>query len=169
MQGWTLRSVPRQLCEAIAARGQLDCSRASRSVAATVSEDARHAGATRGGDTHMGELSCQCSQARAGYGARFRPDRASGKLESGCGRARGPARAASMRLCRTTRSRTSFPGSRPEPSAMSRSDRSPARRRAASTSTPSFLPTVWKPPTCTTTSPAFEGRRPTRSRQERRS
>src|ERR1039457_3814897 len=54
MQGWTLRSVPRQLCEAIAVRNQLDCSRASRSVAATVPEDARHAGATRRGNTCMG-------------------------------------------------------------------------------------------------------------------
>jgi hypothetical protein len=40
MQGWTLRSVPRQLCEAITVRGQLVGSRASRSVAATVSENA---------------------------------------------------------------------------------------------------------------------------------
>src|SRR5947209_2119735 len=54
MQGWTLRSVPRQLCEAITVRSQLVCSRASRSVAATVSEDARHAGDTRGGNTWMG-------------------------------------------------------------------------------------------------------------------
>ncbi len=63
-KAWTLRSVPRQLCEAIAVRDQLECSRASRSVAATVPEDAGHAGATRGGNTCMGELSCQCSQAR---------------------------------------------------------------------------------------------------------
>src|SRR5258707_2862241 len=54
MQGWTLRSVPRQLCEASTVRRQLVCSRASRSVAATVSEDARHAGDTRGGNTYMG-------------------------------------------------------------------------------------------------------------------
>src|SRR6266851_8532509 len=54
MQGWTLRSVPQQLCEAITVRGQLECSRASRSVAATVFEDARHAGDTRGGNTCMG-------------------------------------------------------------------------------------------------------------------
>src|ERR1700681_3183453 len=54
MQGWTLRSVPRQLCEAITVRGQLVGSRASRSIAATVSEDARHAGDTRGGNTYMG-------------------------------------------------------------------------------------------------------------------
>jgi len=40
MQGWTLRSLPRQLCEAITVRGQLVGSRASRSVAATVSENA---------------------------------------------------------------------------------------------------------------------------------
>ncbi len=90
MQEWTLRSVPRQLRETVTARGQLDCSRASRSVTATVSKDARQAGATRRGDTYMGELSCQSSQARAR--GRFRPDRASGKLESGCGRARRPAR-----------------------------------------------------------------------------
>src|SRR6267143_4047646 len=55
MQGWTLRSVPRQLCEAITVRGQLVGSRASRSVAATVSEDAGHAGDTRGGHTYMGD------------------------------------------------------------------------------------------------------------------
>src|SRR2546429_4824628 len=55
MQGWTLRSVPRQLCEAITVRGQLVGSRASRSIAATVSEDARHAGDTRGGNTYMGD------------------------------------------------------------------------------------------------------------------
>src|SRR4029077_9172785 len=55
MQGWTLRSVPRQLCEAITVRGQLVGSRASRSVAATVFEDAGHAGDTRGGNTHMGD------------------------------------------------------------------------------------------------------------------
>ena len=35
--------------------GQPICSRASRSVAATVSEDARQAGDTRRGDTHMGD------------------------------------------------------------------------------------------------------------------
>src|SRR5437763_3436042 len=57
----------------------------------------------------------------------------------------------------------------PEQSAMSTSNRSWGRKRVASTSTPSFLPIVWKPPTCTRTSPAFEGRRPARSRQERRS
>src|SRR6266850_498936 len=55
MQGWTLRSVPRQLREAITFRRQAECSRASRSVAATVSEDARHAGNTRGGNTYMGD------------------------------------------------------------------------------------------------------------------
>src|SRR3977135_1015019 len=54
MQGWTLRSVPRQLCEAITVRRQPVGSRASRSIAATVSEDARHAGDTRGGNTYMG-------------------------------------------------------------------------------------------------------------------
>src|SRR5712691_3697251 len=54
MQGWTLRSVPQQLCEAITVRGQIECSRASRRVAATVSEDARHDGDTRGGNTCMG-------------------------------------------------------------------------------------------------------------------
>src|SRR5258705_2249446 len=55
MQGWTLRSVPRQLREALTFRRQAECSRASRSVAATVSEDARHAGDTRGGNTYMGD------------------------------------------------------------------------------------------------------------------
>src|SRR6266571_3623046 len=55
MQGWTLRSLPRQLCEAITVRGQLVGSGASRSVAATVSEDAGHAGHTRGGNTCMGD------------------------------------------------------------------------------------------------------------------
>src|SRR3977135_2538316 len=54
MQGWTLRSVPRQLCEAITVRRQPVGSRASRSIAATVSENARHAGDTRGGNTYMG-------------------------------------------------------------------------------------------------------------------
>src|ERR1700724_1404905 len=54
MQGWTLRSVPYQLREALTVRRQSVCSRASRSVAATVSEDARHAGDTRGGNTCMG-------------------------------------------------------------------------------------------------------------------
>src|SRR5713226_6269134 len=55
MQGWALRSVPQQLCEAIAIRDQLECSRASRSVAATVPEDARHAGPPRRGNTCMGD------------------------------------------------------------------------------------------------------------------
>src|SRR3981081_1943962 len=54
MQRWTLRSVPRQLCEAITVRGQLVGSRASRSVAATVSADARNAGEHRGGNPYMG-------------------------------------------------------------------------------------------------------------------
>src|SRR5580704_3945408 len=54
MQGRALRSVPCDLCEAIAVRCQLECSRASRSIAATVSEDPRHAGDTRGGNTCMG-------------------------------------------------------------------------------------------------------------------
>src|SRR6202035_486930 len=54
MQGWTLRSVPRQLREAITFRRQAECSRASRSVASTVSENAGHAGDTRGGNTYMG-------------------------------------------------------------------------------------------------------------------
>src|SRR5260370_28098042 len=55
MQGWTLRSVPRQLCEAITVRRQFVCRRAPRSVAATISEDIRHAGDTRRGDTCMGD------------------------------------------------------------------------------------------------------------------
>src|SRR3984893_2322918 len=55
MQGWTLRSLPRQLREAVTVRRQLVCSRASRSVAATVPEDAGHAGDTRGGNTRMGD------------------------------------------------------------------------------------------------------------------
>src|SRR5271163_505358 len=55
MQGWTLRSVPRQLCEAITFRRQAQCRGASRSVAATVSKDPRHAGDTRGGNTYMGD------------------------------------------------------------------------------------------------------------------
>src|SRR6266705_2578872 len=55
MQGWTLRSVPRQLCEAVTVRGQLVGSRASRSVPATVSEDAGHVGDSRGGNTYMGD------------------------------------------------------------------------------------------------------------------
>src|ERR1700693_391944 len=55
MQARTLRSLPRQLCEAIVARGGFDSSRAARSVAATVPEDARRAGATRGGNTFMGD------------------------------------------------------------------------------------------------------------------
>src|ERR1700736_1689499 len=54
MQGRALRSVPCELCEAIAVRCQLECSRASRSIAATVSEDPGHAGDTRGGNTCMG-------------------------------------------------------------------------------------------------------------------
>src|SRR5439155_17688048 len=54
MQAWTLRSVPRQLCEAIAVRNQPECSRASRSLAATVPEDAGQAGTTRRGNTSMG-------------------------------------------------------------------------------------------------------------------
>src|SRR6202171_5632161 len=54
MQGWTLRSVPPHLREAIAVRRQLVRSRASRSLAATISEDPRHARHTRGGHTRMG-------------------------------------------------------------------------------------------------------------------
>src|SRR5215831_13812281 len=55
MQGWTLRSVPRQLCKAVTLRSQPECSRASRSVAATVSEDARYARAARRGNAWMGD------------------------------------------------------------------------------------------------------------------
>src|SRR5260370_7752829 len=54
MQRWTLRSMPWQLCEADAVPGQLMCSPVERSVIATVFEDARHAGAARGGNTRMG-------------------------------------------------------------------------------------------------------------------
>src|SRR5207247_1316279 len=54
VQGWTLRSVPCQLREAIAVRGEVVRSRASRSVAATVSEDAGRAGNPRGGHPGMG-------------------------------------------------------------------------------------------------------------------
>src|SRR5258707_5081316 len=54
MQGRTLRGMPRQLCEARTVRRQFVRSRASRSVAPTVSEDAGHAGDTRRGDTCMG-------------------------------------------------------------------------------------------------------------------
>src|SRR5580658_3920338 len=65
MQGWTLRSVPRQLCEATAVRRQLVGSRASRCVAKTVSEDARHAGHTRGGHTFMGDsVACVARRGR---------------------------------------------------------------------------------------------------------
>src|SRR3984893_10632189 len=55
MQGRTLRSVPRQLCEAVTVQRQLVGSRASRSVAATVSEDAGHAGDTRRSNACMGD------------------------------------------------------------------------------------------------------------------
>ena len=54
MQGRTLRSVSRELREANAVRCPLECGRTSRSVAATVSEDARHAGHTRRSNTWMG-------------------------------------------------------------------------------------------------------------------
>src|SRR5579862_5515946 len=54
MQAWTLRSVPRQLREAVAARGCLDCGRASWSVVAAILEDAGRAGAARRDDTGMG-------------------------------------------------------------------------------------------------------------------
>src|ERR1700682_4496397 len=55
MRAWALRSVPRQLCEAIPAPRQLECSRVARSVVATVPEDAGHAGTARRGDTSMGD------------------------------------------------------------------------------------------------------------------
>src|SRR5260370_37653699 len=54
MQGWTLRSVPKQLCEALIVSGQLERSSASWRVAAAVSEDARHSRGTRGGHTRVG-------------------------------------------------------------------------------------------------------------------
>src|ERR1700678_2371824 len=54
MQKWALRSVPRQLRETIPANSQPVCSRASRSVTATVSKDARPTGVARRGDTDMG-------------------------------------------------------------------------------------------------------------------
>src|SRR5258708_8340648 len=54
MQGRTLRSMPRQLCEAFTVRCQLERSRASRSVAATVSDDVGDAGDSGGGNTRMG-------------------------------------------------------------------------------------------------------------------
>src|SRR5258708_14374657 len=67
MQGRTLRSVPRQLCEAITVRRELVCCRASRRIAATVFKDARHAGNTRGGNTCMGESDASVArQARSG-------------------------------------------------------------------------------------------------------
>src|SRR5271167_1665553 len=50
----TLRGVPRQLCEAVVVRGQPVSRRTSRSVAATIPEDAGLARATRGGNTCMG-------------------------------------------------------------------------------------------------------------------
>src|SRR6266404_2705029 len=55
MRAWPLRSVPRQLRKAIPAPRQLECSRAARSVLATVPEDAGHARAARGGHTSMGD------------------------------------------------------------------------------------------------------------------
>src|SRR5882762_7374063 len=55
MQSWALRSVHRQLREAIPVRDQLECSRATRSIVATIPEDAGHAGAARGGHTSMGD------------------------------------------------------------------------------------------------------------------
>ena len=70
----------------------LSCSRASRSVAATVSEDAGHAGDTRGGNTYMGDSVASVATRARDDRRRFRFDRASGELESGCGRTRGPAR-----------------------------------------------------------------------------
>ena len=71
-----------------------------------------------------------------------------------------------IRLCRTTKSRTSFPGFRPEPSAMLKSNRPSARKHGASTSTPSFLPTVLKPPIRTTIWPVSEGLPPAPSTQD---
>src|SRR5450432_3642775 len=55
MPARALRSVPRQLCEAVPVQGQPDCGRAARSVVAPVPENAGHAGAARGGDAGMGE------------------------------------------------------------------------------------------------------------------
>ena len=54
MQRRTLRSVSRELREAVTLRHQLECGRASRGVSATVPEDAGHAGTARGGNTCMG-------------------------------------------------------------------------------------------------------------------
>src|SRR5258708_38411748 len=63
MEGWALRSVPRQLREAFPVRRQLVGRRASRSVAATISEDAGHAGDTRRSDAGMGDaIACVASE-----------------------------------------------------------------------------------------------------------
>src|SRR6266403_762868 len=54
MQRRPLRSLPRHLREARTLRRKPVCSRASRRLAATISQDARHARHTRGGNTFMG-------------------------------------------------------------------------------------------------------------------
>src|ERR1700722_2192391 len=70
MRAWTLRGVPRQLREAFAVRGELVCSRASRSVVATVPEIVGHAGPTRGGNTCMGNSAARV----AGQGSAIEVD-----------------------------------------------------------------------------------------------
>src|SRR5712672_3298730 len=54
MQRRPLRSLPRHLREARTLRRKPVCSRASRRLAATISQDARHSRHTRGGNTFMG-------------------------------------------------------------------------------------------------------------------
>src|ERR1700676_262129 len=53
MQGWTLRSLPPHVREAITVRRQPICRRTSRCVPATISKDAGHARHSRGGHTFM--------------------------------------------------------------------------------------------------------------------
>ena len=98
----------------------------------------------------MGELNCQSSRSR------FRPDRSSGKLASGCGRTRSPAR--TRAYAAAGRRDPGHPALDSAPGRLSRRNRirHAARRRAVFTSTPSFLPTV--------STDAYHARQPARVR-----
>ena len=92
---------------------ELDRSGDSRSVVATVPEDAGRAGAARRGNTGMGHaVASVTAEMRTNGTDRFRSDGASGKLESGGGRAGCAARDRSARRYQTRRSRIIFRGFR---------------------------------------------------------
>src|SRR5271166_3956701 len=68
----------RQLRQAIPVRDQLECSRASRSVAPTVPQDAGHAGPARGGNTSMGDSVASVAARERTDPGRTIPDRTAG-------------------------------------------------------------------------------------------